>query len=815
MTSASAQIRPDATLPNNSIARPEGTTTRILGGTQAGSNLFHSFQQFDLPTGATANFDQAPDITNILARVTGGQQSTLDGVIQANGTANLFLINPSGILFGPNAQLNLGGSFLATTANRFLFPDGTVFSATPDPQAAPLLSVRRPVGLAFDAQPGNISVRSQPGLVVQPGQTLSLLGGQVNVEGNLTAPGGRIELGAVGANQQVQFDLSGTRSQITYDTAQQFGDIRIDNLAVVDTSGIGGGDIDVQGRRVTLAEGSRLQSITFGDIDGGAITVKATDSLDLLGNRVTSGPIDPFFARQGFVLPQKTRIVSTTRGMGQASDIRVRTGTLRVTDGADITAATDGLGDGGDLSIDATQSIEVVGETILLDFAPSAIPFTEPVTRNFLIDQTSVSQINARSAFIPNSGASGDITIQTRDLTLRNGASLAAGSNVGPGGSITVKATGTVEIVGSTQSGDSTSNLVTASISNNNALNTVLQANKLILREGGLISASTFGAGQGGTIKINTTESVEISGVSRSGQIESQIDSGTFGPGNSGDIQIETGTFKLQDGASVELSSIAQGQTGSFSLKANSVILENQGRISSNAVASPAGNINIETQRLLLSNGSNITTNALGTEAGGNIRINADLIVALPLEGDSNITANALNGPGGQINITTQGLFGIAVRDRNTPLNDITAISQNNPQLNGVVTLNTPEADPSRNLSEQPEAVEPPQAVSRGCQANRFANRSSFKHSGRGGLPTMPNEDLSSLALWQDLRATRLPDPQALSDAEPLPSRTMEETDTEIVEAKGWTQDTQGRTILTAQQYSPSDQQSWQTASAC
>lgn len=799
------------------MIRLEGATTRILGGTQAGSNLFHSFQQFDLPTGAIAYFDQTSAITNIFARITGGRMSMLDGVIQANGAANLFLINPSGILLGPNAQLNLGGSFLATTANRVLFPDGKAFSATPLSQSAPLLSINRPLGLVFNAQPGRITVRSQPGLTVQPGQTLSLLGGEVNVSGNLTAPSGRIQLGAVGANQQVQFHPSRSSREITYNNTQQFRDIRIDNLAIVDASGIGGGDIHIQGRRITLAEGGRLQSITLGNLDGGTITVRAVDSLDLLGNLSTSGPIDPFFVQRGFVLPQKTRIVSTTVGTGQASDITVHTGTLRVTNGADITAATDGLGDGGDLSIHATQSLEVGGETIRLGFAPEAIPFTEPVTRNFLIDQTSVSQINARSAFIPNSGASGDITIHTHHLKLLNGASLAAGSNVGPGGSITINATGTVEIAGSTRSGASTSNLVTASISQNNALNTVLRANKLLLRDGGVIAASTFGPGQGGDIEISTTESVEVLGVSRSGGIPSQINSGTFGAGNSGDIKIKTGTLKIQDGGMIQLSSVTQGQTGSFRLTANSVLLDNQGQISSNAVASPAGNINIDTHRLVLKNGSNITTNALGTDAGGNIKINADLLLALPLKGDSNITANAFNGPGGQINITTQGIFGIAVRDRNTNLNDITAISQNNPQLNGVVTLNTPETDPSRNLSEQPEAVESPQTIARGCQSGNLANRSSFKHSGRGGVPTTPNETLSSLALWQDLRANRLPDLQepGASDAEPISSRKVDVTDTEIVEAQGWTQDTQGRTILTAQRYNLSDHQPWQTASAC
>lgn len=817
MTPALAQIRPDTTLADNSVVRAEGTTNWITGGTQVGTNLFHSFQQFDLSTATIAHFKQQPSISNIFARITGSRMSILDGVIQANGSANLFLINPSGILFGANAQLNLGGSFLATTANSVLFPDGKVFSSTPLAQSLPLLSINQPLGLAFNDKTSSITVKSQSGLEVKPGKALSLLGGEVNVGGNLTAPNGRIELGGVDANQQVQFHTFGDRRQLSYDNIQFFKDIHIDNLAIIDTSGVGGGDIHVQGRHITFANGGSLRAITLGDIDGGTISVNASNSLNLLGNRLRQSPIDPRFALIGFSLPQKTTIYSTTSGTGRSNDIKIDTGILQVTNGADISAVTDGKGDGGNLTIHATQFIEVGGETIVLNLDPQKIPFNEPTTRDVLIDQTSVSQISARSAFIPNSGASGDIKIKTRDLMLRDGANITAGSIVGRGGSITINATGIVEIVGSTQSGQSTSNLVTASTSDNNALNTVLQAHKLILREGGVITASTFGAGQGGTIEITTTESVEIVGVSRSGRFASQINSGTFGIGNSGDIKLKTGILKVQNGGLIELSSDSQGQTGSLSLLANSVLLDKQGQIRSNAVASPAGNINIATDLLMLRNGSNITTNASGIEDGGNININADLLVALPLEGNSNITANALNGSGGRISITTQGIFGIAVRARDTQLNDITAISQNNPQLNGVVSLNAPEADPSENLAEQPEVVEVSPPISQGCKSETLSNQSRFTYVGRGGLPTNPHDVLANPDLWQDLRSNPLQlieEADSTSKKQFVPMKVSSAAKT-IVEAQGWAQDVQGRIILKANQYSSSDERSWQPPFNC
>ena len=260
-------------IPDNSLGTPEKSKVtpdplntlvdHIEGGAQRGANLFHSFSEFNVRQGRTVDFVNPAGVQNILSRVTGNDPSDILGKLSVSGNANLFLINPNGIIFGPNASLDVRGSFVASTASSLNFADGNPFSATAH-STTPLLTVSVPIGLQFGGTAGGIRVQGS-GLAVQPGKTLALVGGDVTLEGgdvavsgepNLAAPGGRIELGSVAGIGEVSLNQRGNSWVLGYDRVDAFRDILLEDGAFVDASGSGGGDIQIQGAKLDLTEGS-------------------------------------------------------------------------------------------------------------------------------------------------------------------------------------------------------------------------------------------------------------------------------------------------------------------------------------------------------------------------------------------------------------------------------------------------------------------------------------------------------------------------------------------------------------------------------
>ncbi|MBI4780783.1 MAG: S-layer family protein [Oscillatoriophycideae cyanobacterium NC_groundwater_1537_Pr4_S-0.65um_50_18] len=736
-----AQVVPDNTLPVGERSQVSGdANVQLDGGARRGGNLFHSFSQFSIPTGGSAYFNNAADVRNIFTRVTGGSVSHIDGVLRANGTANLFLLNPNGILFGSNASLNIGGSFVASTADRINFADRFQFSAT-HPQTSPLLTVSAPVGLQMGANPGRIAVQgngydlsvtvpifspiirggSAAGLRVPAGQTLALIGGDINIDGaTLIAEQGHIESGSV---RDGQVSLSSSLA-FSYPRIQTFGDIRVSRQALADASG--GGSIQVQGNQVSLTDGSLVLVQNGGTQSGGSIRVNAAQSLELSGSspdgRLRGG------------------LHNETVGIGRGADITVSTQQLIVQGGAGTVTRSYSSGDAGNVTVTASDSIQLIG---------------------FSSTNPSLNSVIGDTAF--NSGSGGTITVSTRRLSILEGAGVFAPTfGTGNGGTVTVNATEAVKIVGVTPLLTS-SGVASNSLGAGNAGAITINTARLIVQDGGDTNSSSVATGNAGSVTINASEFVEVSGtVPGDVPVPSNAGSAVLvvpesireifnlpdrPSGNAGSVTINTPRLSISNGANIGVNNEGTGNAGTLRVNANSILLDRNGSITAATASGEGGNIDLNVRDfLLLQNNSQITTSASGN--GGNIRINAGSIAAIPHE-NSDIRANSVNARGGNISINASGIFGIQFRSQDTPLSNITATGANSAS-NGTVQLNIEQSNLASGLVELPTTVvDPSRLIAQGCPATQG---NSFVMSGRGGLPPNPEQQLDDDADWQDRR---------------------------------------------------------------
>jgi large exoprotein involved in heme utilization and adhesion len=247
-----------------------------------------------------------------------------------------------------------------------------------------------------------------------------------------------------------------------------------------------------------------------------------------------------------------------------------------------------------------------------------------------------------------------------------------------------------------------------------------------------------------------------------------------------------------------------------MTITADSLLL-NQGlllAITGTSGAEGGANINLQGLDLLrMDNESLISANALEDANGGNVTIDSTFIVATPPKGSegSDITANAVRGNGGRVNITTQGLFGIEFRPQRTPKNDITVSSTYG--VAGIVQVNGPDVDPSRGLAELPtDVVDASEQIDRRCTpAGRTAQRNSFTITGRGGLPPSPNDVLQAESVvvnWVTLdpqEDNRSRNNTSVNPNSSTPATTTPPQTPRITEAQGWVYGSNGEVILTAE----------------
>ncbi|MEA5580044.1 S-layer family protein [Nodularia harveyana UHCC-0300] len=786
---ANAQVISDGT--TNTIVNPNGNNFNILNGIEKGNNLFHSFSNFSVPTGGSATFDltNTPNITTIFSRVTGGNISNIDGLIQTlngNNPASLFLMNPNGIMFGENAKLNIGGSFVGTTATSIKFADGTEFNGV-NSNTTPLLTMSVPIGLQFGSNPGTIAVQgtgnnqqldgsfpisgltSSNGLQLSSGKTLALVGGDLVLNGSfLSAPGGRIELGSViQGNTNINLTSQALTLSYPHDT-QSFGNIQMSQGAVASVRGTSPGSIQIQGKQIDLRDGSLAVVQNLGSKTAGDITINATESLQVIG-------MSPDFQ-------SSSGIVNETLQAGASGNIAINTPKLTIDQGAIVINRTYSSAPSGNVVVEANE-VSVGG---IKPGNPSPAPI-----------------FGVLIAATYGRGQGGDLLLSTDRLTIFGGGNVGTRSFLaGNGGNVKIRAD-TVQVSSlNTLPGSLLISLLSANtFGSGNAGDLQLDTRTLSIQDGGLVSVSTVNFGNAGNLTINASESIDVSGIKDS-QNPSYIGaiarpSTVFTPAGisdnsnstakAGSVTINTPKLTVRNQGTVFAQNQILGDAGTLTINADILHLDNGGSLSASTKVGEGGNINLQLRdRLLMRHDSLINAEAGGTGNGGNININAPVITGLE---NSDIIANAVEGNGGNIQITTQGIFGLEFNDELTPQSDITASSQFG--VNGTVQIDNFGIDPNSGLVELPaNLVDASQEIAAGCADT---SGSSFVVTGRGGIPQNPTQDVRSDRTWSDVR-----DISAFQHKNSPVTAKISETPAPLVQATSWRLNAQGKIELVA-----------------
>ena len=591
-TTTLAQIVPDNTL--NTQVDSNGNVIEITGGQTRGDNLFHSFQDFSVRIGNEAFFNNAENISNIFSRVTGSSISNIDGLIRANGDASLFLINPNGIIFGEGSRLDIGGSFLSSTAESIVFADGE-FSAT-DIDTPPLLTINAPIGLNLGSNPGAIVNRStvedsegnSVGLEVLEGNNLSLVGGEIVFEGGkATARGGKIELGGLAAAGTVSINEDGG---LTFSDDIAKADVFLNNSALIDASSRSGGDIVIHARNLELTENTFVKTgiraepdfTDADDVRGGDIKIDLTGKLTLDLSRILN-QVEP-------------------NGVGNAGQIVITTGSIAATNGGQIDATTSGRGNAGNITINATGDLIFDGEG-----------FDN-------LDSSIVSLVNENAV-----GDAGDVTIYTEgNLNLTNGGRVDVSSNSrGNGGNITISTMGDLSFIGedSEELGSGVTSLVNPQAAGDSGNITISTKGNLTLTNRGRIDVSnnSTSPGNAGNATISVGGNLTIDGEKNFKGFGSGIVSVVNeSQGDSGDINISTeGNLNLTNGGQISTNVNAQGNGGDITINAMGDITfdgddingDGSGAISliGQGIQGNAGDITISTQgKLSLTGGGRV-----------------------------------------------------------------------------------------------------------------------------------------------------------------------------------------------------------------
>ncbi|MBW4450817.1 MAG: filamentous hemagglutinin N-terminal domain-containing protein [Spirirestis rafaelensis WJT71-NPBG6] len=609
---------------------------------------------------------------------------------------------------------------------------------------------------------GNISLTSTQGAI----NTTFIRDGGVGNGGNisLTSTQGAINTTAGKLNA----GNSGNGGAITLNG---YNDITTGNLSsYVETDGKGnGGDISLTSTQGAIDTTSGLIG-SYSDFDGTAGNVTLNAAGNITPGNIQSGPGgDINFISNADVYLANNGISSITRGDRKGGDINITARSLVATKGTELITSTYGEGNAGNVIINARDRVSLDGGQ-------------EVITTGKFISTKLYSRVESNAG-----GQGGQIHIKTGSLSVTNGAFLSTSTD----GKINANAGSVIIDARNSASFDGVGPDRTPSGANSN----VLQDAK----------------GQAGSVIINVPAG--LVSVTNGAQLSARTFLRSTGKG--GDVRITTGQLSVRDNAEVTVNSNGSGDAGSLTVNANSINLDNSGKIRASTASGEGGNIDLRVRDLItMRRQSQISAEAGNNGNGGNIRINSPdgFIVAVPKE-NSDIIAKAFRGRGGNINITTSGIYGLLEYRPELPpeISDINVSSQFG--VNGTVTINTPDVDPNRGLVNLP-AVPLDTEVSQICQPRTAENQSSFTIIGRGGLPPNPRtEPLSGDAVQVDW-VTLKPRTENRSSPE-VTNNPTPATPAAIVEAQGWVRNAKGEVVLTANAPTATPHNFWQTPAFC
>ncbi len=623
-----AQVTSDNTV--NTQVNQNGSVAEITGGETRDSNLFHSFQEFSVPTGNQAFFNNATDISNIFSRVTGGKISNIDGLIRANGDASLFLINPAGIIFGEGARLDLGGSFYGSSASSILFEDGE-FSAV-DLENPPLLTVNAPIGLGFRDNPGDIKLNQSE---LNSNADIALIGGDINFDqGKANATniqlGGLAEAGTINFNSDTSF---------SFPDAVTKADVSLINNSFLGISGTIGGLISVNANNITHTDDSNAIVGIENDINFQADNNIFFDNNSLIIAQVSSdqsgnsGDIS-LVAKGNISFDNRSSILSQVLldSKGDAGDIDVKANSLDLGNGSFWITNTAGEGNAGEITID--------------------------VANHFSLNQGSLilSQV-----LTGGTGDAGDINITTGSLELTNSLIIADSSDLGNAGNINIFAEDTIVMQGSPKLTDKffdnaevfSSTIITGLNENINLETNVVEST---------------GQGDGGNIDITASQLI----LKDLAFIISNVEETTIG--NGGEINLNLDLLRLENNAFVSTFTESKFKAGSINVNSKDLELVSGGKlITSTEGIGSAGTINLNiTDKITIDNG------VLPTVPRGVF----NEFVLTELQGRSGLFANATTratGNGGNIFIG---------QNLNSPTTDITIANGGEVRADGGINGN-------------------------------------------------------------------------------------------------------------------------------